>query len=82
MFFPCTAGITQIPGFLFPVAMRAVPTMTIKQLHTWTTVGFTDVSGFLSSLSCSAYGLKYIELTIAVEKNGLIFLEAEFSADL
>lgn len=82
VFFPCTAGITQIPGFLFPVAMRAVPTMTIKQLHTWTTVGFTDVSGFLSSLSCSAYGLKYIELTIAVEKNGLIFLEAEFSADL
>lgn len=79
---PCLAGATQIPGFLFPVTMRKVPTMIIDVLKTWTTDGITDVTGTVSSHRCTVGGLQYIELTTAATKNGLVNLTADFVADL
>lgn len=82
MYSPCLAGATQIPGFLFPVTMRKVPTMIIDVLKTWTTDGITDVTGAVSSYRCTVGGLQYIELTTAATKNGLVNLTADFVADL
>lgn len=81
-YIPCIAGTTQIAGFLFPTAMRIVPTMTIEELTMWTAAGATDVSGVISSKRCTTGGLQYIELTTAPANSGLVVLGADFSADL
>ena len=81
-YIPCIAGTTQIAGFLFPTAMRIVPTMTIEELTMLTAAGATDVSGVISSKRCTTGGLQYIELTTAPANSGLVVLGADFSADL
>ena len=82
IYFPCVQGITQIPGFLFPVTMRVNPTVNMKTFGTWTTAGLTDIIGSISSYMVGKGGLKYIELTSVLPAHGLIYLAAEFSADL
>lgn len=80
---PLITGITQVSGFLFPVEMRATPTMSIASIKTWTTSGFTDVTNSVSSKQCNAKGFKYIDLlSTVVTKGGVLYLTADFSADL
>ena len=82
IYLPAMSGITQIPGFMFPVEMRAVPTMTIKAMKVWDTTGISDISSTISSKRCTLGGLQYIEMTSAFARQGLIIMTAEFSADL
>ncbi len=81
-YIPCIVGAAQIAGFLFPSAMRTVPTITVEELTTWTSDGVTDVSGIISSKRCTTGGLQYIEITTAPANSGLVIIAADFSADL
>ena len=78
-----TPGISTVAGFLFPVPMRVVPTMTVTSIKTWTRNGFADVTNSVSSKACTTAGLKYIDLLSAIAtEGGVLYLTADFSADL
>lgn len=82
IFFPAVANNNQIPGFLFPVEMRVVPTITISYLSVWDTRGFVSLLDSISSKKATKGGLQYIQLTSNLPNPGLIAMNAEFSADL
>ena len=82
IYFPAVAKNDQIPGFLFPVEMRVVPTMTLSYLSVWDTRGFVSLLDSISSKRATKGGLQYIQLTSNLPNPGLIAMNAEFSADL
>ena len=82
IYFPAVANNDQIPGFLFPIEMRVVPTMTLNYLSVWDTRGFVSLLDSISSKRATKGGLQYIQLTSNLPNPGLIVMNAEFSADL
>ena len=79
---PIAAGTTLIPGFTFPIPMRAFPSIDKFKVRTWTTVGFTDITSSVSSKGFNAISLKYIELNKSLGSSGLAEITADFIADL
>lgn len=79
---PIVAGTSLIPGITFPIEMRTMPSVYNFRVRTWTTVGFTDITGNVSTRGVNSRSLKYIELTKSLETSGLAEITADFIADL
>lgn len=81
-FIALPAGASQFAGLMFPVEMRAIPSIHALKIRSWTTVGFTDLSDTIVSKVATKTSLLYVETSKNFSASGLGEISASFCADL